>query len=48
MGVPFCSLLFKVFFNAVVVDGAGDFVTGFKLYPGTQQFENFIKNGVLR
>src|SRR5690606_14123679 len=43
----------KVFFNstannAVVVDGAGNFVTGFKLAPGTQQFENFIKNGVLR
>lgn len=43
----------KVFFNAatnnaVVVDGAGNFVTGFKLSPGTQQYENFIKNGVLR
>lgn len=43
----------KVFFNAatnnaVVVDGAGNFVTGFKLAPGTQQFENFMKNGVLR
>ncbi|MDH0893367.1 MULTISPECIES: colicin D domain-containing protein [unclassified Pseudomonas] len=43
----------KVFFNTatnneVVVDGAGDFVTGFKLSPGTQQYENFIKNGVLR
>ena len=43
----------KVFFNtetnnAVVVDGAGNFVTGFKLLPGSQQYENFIKNGVLR
>jgi filamentous hemagglutinin len=43
----------KVFFNstnnnAVVLDAAGNFVTGFKLSPGTQQFENFIKNGVLR
>lgn len=43
----------KVFFNtatnnAVVVNGAGNFVTGFKLSPGTQQYENFIKNGVLR
>ncbi|OGB95057.1 MAG: hypothetical protein A3G82_07580 [Burkholderiales bacterium RIFCSPLOWO2_12_FULL_67_210] len=43
----------KVFFNtttnnAVVVDGTGNFVTGFRLSPGTQQFENFIKNGVLR
>ncbi|WP_050978194.1 hemagglutinin repeat-containing protein [Bordetella petrii] len=43
----------KVFFNsetnnAVVIDGAGNFVTGFKLSPGTKQFENFIKNGVLR
>ncbi|MEX5361021.1 colicin D domain-containing protein [Pseudomonas guariconensis] len=43
----------KVFFNSstnnvVVVDAVGNFVTGFKLAPGTQQFENFIKNGVLR
>lgn len=43
----------KVFFksttnDAVVLDGAGNFVTGFKLSPGTQQFDNFIKNGVLR
>jgi filamentous hemagglutinin len=43
----------KVFFNsttnnAVVLDASGNFVTGFKLSPGTQQFENFIKNGVLR
>jgi len=43
----------KIFFdtatnNAVVVDSAGNFVTGFKLSSGTQQYENFIKNGVLR
>ncbi|WP_409457144.1 hemagglutinin repeat-containing protein [Pseudomonas oryzihabitans] len=43
----------KVFFNSatnnvVVVDGAGNFVTGFKLAPGTQQFDNFMKNGILR
>ncbi|WP_440779175.1 colicin D domain-containing protein [Pseudomonas syringae] len=43
----------KVFFNsntnnAVVLDASGNFVTGFKLAPGTQQFDNFIKNGVLR
>jgi filamentous hemagglutinin len=43
----------KVFFdsktnNAVVLDGSGRFVTGFKLYNGTSQYENFIKNGVLR
>ncbi|WP_244216231.1 colicin D domain-containing protein [Phytopseudomonas daroniae] len=43
----------KVFFNsttnnAVVLDASGNFVTGFKLSPGTQQFDNFIKNGVLR
>lgn len=34
--------------NAVVLDGAGNFVTGFKLSPSTQQFDNFIKNGVFR
>jgi hypothetical protein len=43
----------KVFFNsttnnAVVLDASGNFVTDFKLSPGTQQFEKFIKNGVLR
>lgn len=43
----------KVFFNsntnnAVVLDKAGDFVTGFKLSPGTKQFENFMNNGLLR
>ncbi|NIJ74062.1 MULTISPECIES: hemagglutinin repeat-containing protein [unclassified Xanthomonas] len=43
----------RVFFNpdtnnVVVVDAKGNFVTGFKLDPGSLQFENFIKNGVLR
>lgn len=43
----------KVFFNSVtnnvvIVDRSGNFVTGFKLSPGTQQFENFIKKGILR
>lgn len=43
----------KVFFNsqtnnAVVLDSTGGFVTGFKLSPGTPQFENYMKNGVLR
>ncbi|MEE4692202.1 colicin D domain-containing protein [Pseudomonas alliivorans] len=43
----------KVFFNsitnnAVVLDSSGNFVTGFELAPGAQQFDNFIKNGVLR
>jgi filamentous hemagglutinin len=34
--------------NAVVLDKSGGFVTGFKLTPGTPQYENYIKNGVLR
>ncbi|ASA58314.1 adhesin [Vibrio gazogenes] len=43
----------KVFFNpntnnVVVLDSVGDFVTGFKLSPGTPQFENFMNNGLLR
>jgi len=43
----------KVYFNsntnnAVVLDKSGGFVTGFKLTPGTPQYENYIKNGVLR
>ncbi|WP_182111127.1 hemagglutinin repeat-containing protein [Comamonas testosteroni] len=43
----------KVFFdpqtnNAVILDGKGIFVTGFKLSPGTPQYENYMKNGVLR
>ncbi|AVY93970.1 hypothetical protein DAI18_07870 [Microvirgula aerodenitrificans] len=43
----------KVFFNpktnnVVVLDSTGKFVTGFKLDPNTPQFENYIKNGILR
>ncbi|MBT0720772.1 adhesin [Rosenbergiella collisarenosi] len=43
----------KVFFNsktnnAVVVDGSGNFVTGFKVIPSTPQYDNFMKNGILR
>ncbi|WP_336432535.1 VENN motif pre-toxin domain-containing protein [Providencia rettgeri] len=43
----------KVYFNsntnnAVVLDSTGNFVTGFKLTPGTPQYDNYMKNGVLR
>ncbi|MDF7670427.1 colicin D domain-containing protein [Orbaceae bacterium ESL0721] len=43
----------RVFFNpntnnVVVLDKFGNFVTGFKLVPGTSQYENYMKNGVLR
>ncbi|WP_081297437.1 colicin D domain-containing protein, partial [Gilliamella sp. wkB292] len=43
----------KVFFNSntnnvVVLDKSGNFVTGFKITPGTPQYENYMKNGVLR
>lgn len=43
----------NVFFNSltnnvVVLDAAGNFVTGFKLYPGTDQFIKFMKDGMLR
>nr|WP_314263751.1 hemagglutinin repeat-containing protein [uncultured Moellerella sp.] len=43
----------KVYFNsntnnAVVLDSSGNFVTGFKLTPGTSQYDNYMKNGVLR
>ncbi|EKT65114.1 colicin D domain-containing protein [Providencia burhodogranariea] len=43
----------KVYFNsntnnAVVLDSSGNFVTGFKLTSGTAQFDNYMKNGVLR
>jgi len=43
----------KVFFNSttnnvVVLDSAGEFVTGFKLSPGTPQYENFLNKGILR
>lgn len=34
--------------NVVVVDAKGNFVTDFKLDPGSLQSENFIKNGMLR
>nr|WP_255296166.1 colicin D domain-containing protein [Xenorhabdus cabanillasii] len=34
--------------NAVVVDKFGNFVTGFKLKPGTPQYENYMKNGALQ
>jgi hypothetical protein len=43
----------KVYFNpntnlVVVLDSGGNFVTGWKLTPGTPQFSNFMNNGVLR
>ncbi|MGS0638793.1 hemagglutinin repeat-containing protein [Citrobacter sp. VF227] len=43
----------KVFFNpqtnnVVVIDKAGNFVSGWKLDPQTKQYENFINNGTLR
>ncbi|NBM96097.1 hypothetical protein GWI75_03320 [Proteus sp. G2660] len=43
----------KVYFNSntnnvVVLDNSGNFVTGFKLTPGTPQYDNYMKNGVLR
>ncbi|MBK0413504.1 hemagglutinin repeat-containing protein [Chromobacterium haemolyticum] len=43
----------KVYFNpvtnnAVVLDGSGSFVTGFNVKAGSPQYENYIKNGVLR
>lgn len=34
--------------NVVVVGRSGEFITGWKLAPGTPQFENYLKNGVLR
>jgi filamentous hemagglutinin len=34
--------------NVVVVGKTGEFVTGWKLTPGTPQFENYLKNGILR
>jgi filamentous hemagglutinin len=33
---------------AVVLDKAGNFVTGWRLTPGTAQFEKFIKDGFLK
>ncbi len=43
----------QVFFNpntniAVVLDKSSNFITGFKLLPGSKQFENFTKRGILR
>lgn len=43
----------RVFFNpntnnAVVIDKSGEFITGFKVIPGTPQYDNYMKNGVLR
>ncbi len=43
----------KVFFNpntnnVVILDGSNNFVTGFKLVPGTPQFQNYMTNGLLR
>jgi filamentous hemagglutinin len=34
--------------NVVVVGKTGEFITGWKLTPGTPQFKNYLKNGVLR
>ncbi len=33
---------------AVVLDDAGNFITGWKLQPGTPQFEKYINNGFLK
>lgn len=43
----------RVFFNpntnnAVAIDKSGEFITGFKVIPGTPQYDNYMKNGVLR
>ncbi|STY88591.1 colicin D domain-containing protein [Moraxella bovis] len=38
----------KISHNIVVVTKDGSFNTGFRLVPGTAQYENFFKNGVLR
>jgi hypothetical protein len=34
--------------NAVVLGESGNFITGFKLYSTSAQYDNYIKNGVLR
>lgn len=34
--------------NVVVLTDLGEFVTSWKLTPGTAQYENYIKNGALR
>jgi len=47
--VPGSTVHFNPVTNNVVILGKdGSFVSGWKLAPGTTQFENFIKNGVLR
>ncbi|UTZ29828.1 hypothetical protein HB761_24095 [Vibrio campbellii] len=33
---------------ALVTDSKGNFVTGFKVSPNSAQFNNYVKNGVLR
>ena len=43
----------KVFYNkntnnVVIVDKTGNFVTGFKLTPGTPQYYNYMEKGILR
>jgi Colicin D len=43
----------KVYFNpitnlAVILDREGNFVSGFRLLPGSAQFRHFINEGVLR
>lgn len=43
----------KVYFNlktnnVVVLDKSGNFLTGFNIKPGTVQYNNYIKNGMLR
>ncbi|WAC71209.1 hemagglutinin repeat-containing protein [Roseateles sp. SL47] len=34
--------------NVIVLSKGGEFVTGWKLTPGSPQFENFLKNWILR
>lgn len=34
--------------NVIVLDAGGNFVTGWKLTPGTPQYKNYLANGVLR
>jgi len=33
--------------NVLITDAGGNFLSGWKLTPGTMQFENYIKNGTL-
>ena len=47
--VPGSTVHFNPVTNNVVILGKdGSFVSGWKLAPGTSQFDNFIKNGALR